>query len=260
MVILEYIQYEAKNKKIIIKIPAASKGKIMFKTRDNNIKFGDSFSARQSNFNENVYLEWQIGYDATLSDIKKDKKDTKLKKLSFIGANKKEKYPYELSELLYEGLNIGLISINNISKLLNEICHYNEFIDDKKIDIQYNSDIVINGISFKETSISLPTLFMVETTDDTQIEVSTQKQQYASGVQPMLYFCIPITSFQNYRDIMDRPSKLGDKLIYIIDNNNANVLFDMMKIFSMCSKRHNFDVIEILKILLKLYGINNGSC
>lgn len=246
------MKYEIRDKEIIIKIPASKDGKFRFKTRSEKLMFGESFATRKKNFNENVYLEWQIGYDAVVSDVEKGKKDTKLKEHSFVGANKKTKYLYELSELVHDGIKSKLISIGSIKKLLSEISSFKEFIDDKKIEVEPNSKVVINGISFEETSIKLPTLFMIETADGTQIEVSIQKQQYASGVQPMVYFCIPIQAFLNHKDILGRPSKLGDNLIYIINNKNANVLFDLVKIFAMCSKRHNYDVAEIIKILIKL--------
>jgi len=249
------MNYTTKDREIIIKIPASTYGKFRFKTRSDNLQFGDTFATRKKNFNENVYLEWQISFDATVADVVKGKKDTKLKGLTFVGANRKTKYLYELSELVYEGISNGLILINDISSLLKEITSYKEFIDNRKIAVEYNSKIVMNGISFKETSIKLPTLFMVETTDGTQIEISIQKQQYATGVQPMVYFCIPIKSFQNYKTILGRPSKSGDELIYIINNKNARVLFDMIKIFAMCSQRHNFDIAEIIKILIKLSGV-----
>ena len=165
-------------------------------------------------------------------------------------ANGKEKYPYELSELLYDGVRAGLIPIDKIQSLLSEIKSYKSFIDHRKIVVEYHSKITINGIAFEEMSIKLPTLFMTETADNTQIEVSIQKQQYASGVQPMLYFCIPIGSFQNHIEIYGRPSKPGDELFYIINSRNADVLFQMVKIFAMCSERHNYDIIKIIELLL----------
>lgn len=246
------MDYIAKNKEIIIKISASNSGKFRFKTRKNNLQFGDTFAARTRNFDESVYLEWQIGYDAIITDVVRGKKDTRLKRLTFVGANGKTKYLYELSELIYEGMQAGLVSIEKIINLLEEIKKYNDFIDDKKIAIEHNSKIVLNGMSFEETSIKLPTLFMIQTADNTQIEVSIQKQQYATGVQPMVYFCIPIKSFSNYSDLMGHSSKNGDALEYIINKDNADVLFDIMKIFAMCSKRHNYDIIEIIKILIKL--------
>ncbi len=245
------MKYTTKGNQIIIKIPASNDGKFRFKTRSNNLYLGNTFATRKNNFDKNVYLEWQISYDATIADVNKGKKDTKLKDLTFVGDNKKERCLYELSELVYEGINIGLILTDDISSLLKEITKYKEFIDNREISVEYKSNIVMNGISFKETSIKLPTFFMVETTDNTQIEISIQKQQYASGTQPMVYFCIPIKSFQNYKTILGRPSNLDDELIYVINNKNASVLFDMIKIFAMCSQRHNFDIAEIIKTLIK---------
>lgn len=245
------MEYTTKDKEIIIKIPASNSGKMRFKTRENKLEFGKTFATRNNNFGENVYLEWQIGYDAVVTDVESGEKETTLKQYTFIGANGKKKYLYELSEFLYEGMRTGLILDESIRTLLEEIKKYNDFIDDKKIEVEHNSKITINGINFEETSIKLPTLFMVETADNTQIEISIQKQQYASGVQPMVYFCIPIKSFNNYSNLIGRPSKNGDILEYAIKEDNANILFDIIKIFAMCSKRHNFDVIEILKILIK---------
>jgi len=91
------MEYVTDDREIIIKIPATNNGKFRFKTRSNNLKFGDTFSTRNNNFNENVYLEWQISYDATIADVAKGKKDTKLKSYTFVGANKKTKYISELS-------------------------------------------------------------------------------------------------------------------------------------------------------------------
>ena len=121
-------------------------------------------------------------------------------------------------------LKIGLISKEKIVELLKEIENYSDFIDEKKIEVEHNKKINLNGISFEETSIKLPTLFMIETTDNTQIEVSIQKQQYASGVQPMVYFSIPITSFENGKDLYGKPSTNEDSLIYVFHEKNINTL------------------------------------
>lgn len=245
------MNYKIEKDKIILNIRATNDGKFRFKTRENNLNFGNTFATKGNNFSEKVYLEWQIGYDAVVTDVQAGKKETKLTNLTFVGANKKVKYPYELSELVFDTIKIGLIPKNKISGLLKEIASYSDFIDEKKIEVEHNKKIKINGMPFEETSIKLPTLFMVETTDKTQIEISIQKQQYASGTQPMVYFCIPLTSFENGETLYGKPSTNEDNLIYIISENNIDVLFDLLKIFAMCSKRHNFDIIEILTILLK---------
>lgn len=245
------MNFEVKENKILINIPAKNGGKFRFKKRKSNLDFGNIFATQKIDFDENSYLEWQIGYDALISEVKKGNKVTKLVTESFIGSNKKEKYLYELSEFLFDAIKIGIIQKDKVVNLLEEIKNYSEFIDDKNIDIEHNKKISINNISFDEVSIKLPTLFMVETLDGTQIEISKKQQQYASGVQPMVYFCIPLKSFGNFNKFIGKCSNKGDYLIYEINKNNSQVLFDLIKIFAMCSKRHNYDVIEILNLILR---------
>jgi len=251
------MNYKIENKRIVIIMLASNNGKFRFKTRKNNLDFGEIIATRTDAFDEKTYLEWQIGYDAIVADVDAGKKTTQLNKLSFIGNNKKVKFPYELSELLYSAIKIGIISVDKIKTLLNDIGTYSNFISDRKIDVEHLKKTEINGLPFEETSIRLPTFYMLKTSDNTQIEVSIQKQQYASGVQPMLYFCIPINSFANGSKLMGRSSTIDDEVIYVIDSKNTDVLFDMTKIFAMCSKSHNFDITEILKTLIKL--IKNES-
>jgi len=68
----------------------------------------------------------------------------------------------------------------------------------------------------------------------------------------MIYFCIPLKSFVNYSDFLGKSSVSCDKLVYVINKNNVLNLIYMMKVFGMASKRHNHDVVEILKILLEI--------
>ena len=96
-------------------------------------------------------------------------------------------------------MELEFITKKEVENLFNEIGGYKSFIDEKAITVEHHSQITINGINFEETSIKLPTLFMIETLDETQIEVSIQKQQYASGVQPMVYFCIPLKRLKIHR-------------------------------------------------------------
>lgn len=245
------MKYSIKNKEITLNINAANYGKFRFKERQDNIAFGESFSARQSNFNNDVYLEWQIGYDAIVTDVNNGKKNTKLNKIFFIGANGKNKYPYELSELLFEAIKIELIPKNKVKTLLDDIKKYDNFIDERKIKMTETKEIQINSINFKETSISLPALFMIETEDGTQIEIHIKQQQYAAGTQPMVYFCIPFRCFDNHHKFIGKSSLPGENLEYIINDKNVSILFDLFKIFAMCSSSHNSDVSEILKTLIK---------
>lgn len=248
------MEYVINGNDILLTIPATNAGKFRFKKRKNRLDFGETFSTRENVFDDQTYLEWQIGYDVPIKDVEEGKKGTKLTSRHFVGSNGKTKYPYELSEIFYKAMELEFISIKEVGNLLKEIGDYKSFIDEKAITVEHHSRRTINGINFEETSIKLPTLFMIETLDETQIEVSIQKQQYASGVQPMVYFCIPLKAFKNSADLHGKSSVSGDKLIYIISKTNVSNLVCMMKVFGMASKRHNHDVVEILKVLLEIIG------
>ncbi|MBC6415104.1 MAG: R.Pab1 family restriction endonuclease [Bdellovibrionales bacterium] len=81
-----------------------------------------------------------------------------------------------------------------------------------------------------------------------------QKQQYASGFQPMIYFYIPILCFSNGKKIMGYSSK--EKTMNIKYNLQPENVLNLVKVFSMASKVHHYDIKQILKVLLK--NINLG--
>lgn len=251
VIIIKRMEYKIDDNKIKLIFPAKNNGKFRFKTRKKSTDFGDSFSTRKLNFNDNVYLEWQIGYDATVLDVSQENKETKLDKISFVGSNGKKKYPYELSELVYESVKLGLNKIS-LEDLLKEVEDYNELITSRKINVEKDIEVKVNNLPFQETITKLPTFFMVDTGDGTQIEISIQKQQYAAGVQPMIYFVIPFTSFSNYKELEGGSSNKGDVLVYEIDKSNSDVLFNMMRVFGMSSENHKKDIEEIIKVLIKL--------
>lgn len=234
-------------------IPANNAGKFRFKKRNTRLEFGETFSTREGIFDKNTYLEWQIGYDVPIKEAIDDKA-TKLNKITFVGSNKKIKYPYELSELFYESIKLNHISIKEVKDLLSEIMKYKSFIDEKEISVEHHSKLNINGLNFEETSIKLPTFFMLDTADGSQIEISIQKQQYATGIQPMVYFCIPMNSFINSSEFLGKSSTPGSNLTYVIGKNNSNILSTLMRVFGMASERHNYDIIQIIKILIQLIG------
>ncbi|MBI5683061.1 MAG: R.Pab1 family restriction endonuclease [Deltaproteobacteria bacterium] len=246
------MDWTIKENSILLTIPATNAGKFRFKKRKNRLDFGEIFSTRECPFDDQTYLEWQIGYDVPVKEVEDGKKETKLTSKHFVGSNGKTKYPYELSEIFYKAMELEFITKKEVENLLNEIGSYKSFIDEKTITVEHHSQITINGINFEETSIKLPTLFMIETLDETQIEVSIQKQQYASGVQPMVYFCVPLKAFKNSSDLFGKSSVSGDKLVYVINKTNVLNFIDMMKVFGMASKRHNHDIIKILETLLEI--------
>ena len=130
------LEYEAKERSIILRIRATNEGKFRFKKRNERLDFGETFSTRNVIFDVNTYLEWQIGYDIAVKKVEDGEAKTSLIEESFYGYNKKEKYPYELSELLFLATRLGLLQKKNIVELLKEIKSYRQFIDDKPISVE----------------------------------------------------------------------------------------------------------------------------
>ncbi len=126
-------------KNILISVPATNAGKFRFKKRKNRLDFGETFSTRKDIFDDQTYLEWQIGYDVPIKDVEKGKKGTKLTSKYFIGSNNKEKYPYELSEIFFKAMEIKLITKKEVGNLLGEIKGYKNFIDEKAITVERHS-------------------------------------------------------------------------------------------------------------------------
>ncbi len=63
------MEYRIQEKNVLLIIPATNSGKYRFKKRKNRLDFGEIFSTREHCFNEQVYLEWQIGYDVLVKDV-----------------------------------------------------------------------------------------------------------------------------------------------------------------------------------------------
>lgn len=196
-------------------------------------------------YDERIYLEWQVGYDVKARDI--GKKPTKLTHLELVASDGSLKFPYELSELLYEALKLRLISKVEMAKLMCEINSFKNFFeDDFQISVLSLEEYNYNGYSFSHGDILLPSFFFTKSADVT-IEISVQKQQYAVGVQPMVYISIPVKNFQE--DAIGKKGNDFDYFSYIIDKNNVSFLIDVFTIFGMCSTRYNKDVVNILKII-----------
>ncbi|PIP42177.1 hypothetical protein CO110_06210 [Candidatus Desantisbacteria bacterium CG_4_9_14_3_um_filter_40_11] len=120
-----------KENNILLTIPATNAGKFRFEKRKSKLDFGETFSTRECLFDEQTYLEWQIGYDVPIKDVEDGKKETKLTSKHFVGSNGKKKYPSELSEIFYKAMELEFITEKEVENLVNEIRDYKSFIDKK---------------------------------------------------------------------------------------------------------------------------------
>ncbi len=245
------MNFEITDKQLIILIPNKNVGKFRFKRKDHIYQYGKSFASGTEKFDKKVYLEWQIGYDAYIKDIENRKKTTGLyeRAFKFKGANGKEKYPYELAEFLYTLIKNKVLNITDFNRLKNEVESYKEYLTVTPKVQKTHTGIVFNKLCFNSAITELPTYYY-KNIDKTYIEAIIQKQQYASGFQPMIYFCIPIGCFFNGQSVLGWTSKEKPMdLKYIINKNCADNILNLFKVLAMASKSHQYDIIEILKAI-----------
>lgn len=243
------VEYVVKDDRVEVSLPITSQGKFRCKTRTELQEFGIGFAPKTTNIPSNAYVEWQIGYDTIIG---KDEKDTKLNTddCVFVGANGKNKHPYELSEIVYYMCQKGIITEEELDSVYNCISDIDVFLQEKYPIKSHKEDPVqINDVSFLSSSTKLPTF--ITTVDGSQlaIEIMIQKQQYATGTQAMLYLVVPVIAFDNSRDIINHTSAETEKGILSFDASSKELVFSLLICFGMCSRSHNHDIKEILQVI-----------
>jgi len=247
---MEVIRIEKKNNALELHLPTKNKGKFRWKTREHNNDYGFGFATTDTPFTDKAYIEWQIGYDAELNNEKKTTILQDTKKFLFVGANGKYKLPYELSEILYLLKELLIVTNADIENLITEIKSKNVSLDEKyKIKPTSPEKVNIAGYEFYKYEISLPAFSSFQKDETSCIEISIQKQQYASGVQPMVYLSIPLKAMTNYNDLINKTSKQVSSAIFTITKENSYVILNLFRFFGICSQRHKDDVISILNLL-----------
>ncbi|WP_029513685.1 R.Pab1 family restriction endonuclease [Mycoplasmopsis primatum] len=155
----------------------------------------------------------------------------------------------------------NLITISEIEKLITDFNQSKTSLENEfQIQINKVKNYVADGnISFCQQDINLPTFIYSGNNDYSYIEVSIEKQQYASGVQPMLYFSIPIKSLTDGEEMIGKTAKNLNfsYTTFVIDKTNKDCLLNMFRIFGICSAKHKYDIQEILKLLVQNYDKKN---
>ncbi|MCE2687057.1 MAG: R.Pab1 family restriction endonuclease [Rickettsiales bacterium] len=243
------------NQEIIVSIPlTTTSGKIRIKERDNIYGYGLPFASRSNKFNQRNYIEWQIGYDI---EVVSDKiKLTTLKNLNFTAYNTKKKALYELSEYLYYLATFNIIKINELESLKNFIKNLEENNLISKhphcaIKRTHPVGEKINDLDFEILKIEYPQLIHKFKHYEVITEITIREKQRAVGVQPMLYFCFPITELISDTHLIGRCANLKEFADFKINKDNSFIIVEMIKIFGMLSPSHKHDTIEIMDLVIK---------
>ncbi len=237
-----------------IRIPVKNAGKFRWKNRRSVEDYGVVFSTTNLPYTDQSYVEWQIGYDVAVRTYEKDptKKPTVLTDVQFVNQKREAKYPYELSEYCAAMKKAGLVTAQELHTLRCQIqAQTTDLSEAFPICMVPGADFAAEGLTFMRRDIHLPNFTYPPNPVGAYVEVSTQKQQYASGVQPMVYLCIPLWALTDYEQMRNQTAQTFQKpyTTFVIDNRNKDIILNLFRIFGLCSARHKFDVIEILKIL-----------
>lgn len=244
-----------KDKNIFIKIPlTTTSGKIRIKKRSSILDYGLPFATRQNNFQQNNYVEWQIGYDIHEKD--KNFNKTTLDKIEFNAYNGKTKSLYELSEYLFYFYKWNIIKkqeLLNLKKYITDITEEELLNKHKHCQIKrtHPNEKEINGIKFNALTIEYPQLIHQFGEFEIIAEITIREKQRAIGTQPMLYFCFPITELESDVSLIGRCAEKKELAKFIFGKENYFIILEMVKIFGMLSPSHKFDIIAIINKILE---------
>lgn len=241
--------------KISVVIPLTNgTGKTRIKKRTILNSYGVPVPTKQEKFSLDCYVEWQIGYDVITADVNKLKLTT-LQDQKFIGANTKEKALYELSEYIYYFYQWKVITKESLIEMRDflQSINTNDFIDSHNdLSIMRGHPIETNilNIKFLRSKVEYPILIYNFGKYNIITEIIIKEKQYAIGVQPMLYFCFPLSILKTDIPLLNRTATSKETANFIIDKNNIQIFIEMLKIFGILSKNHNTDIINIINLII----------
>lgn len=247
---------DEKNKALKIAVPLIKgTGKARIKQRRMIYDYGLPVPTRRQNITQDCYVEWQIGYDVVTNEEAKMKLTTlQDSKFHFKGANTKNKTLYELSEYLYYFTKWKVIKKQQLEELKKEIISNTEdLLDVNKhyaITRSHPVEKELYNIKFEISEVRYPLFIHRFVQYDIIAEIIIKEKQYAIGTQPMLYFCFPVTELETTPPIIGRTANYKEFGYFILNKNNIEVCVEMLKIFSILSQNHKFDILQIIDKLL----------
>jgi len=154
-----------------------------------------------------------------------------------------------------EILRKGFIDLNYLKKLLQEVQDEKKFIEDElEVYRTHPKEYKFNGYTFWKSTIGHPLLIYEVSDLILKIEIIIKEKQKALGIQPMLYLRIPIKLVEEYSEIDDQLAETTKQTAtYLITKNNFQFIIETIKIFSILSRKHQRDIINILRTILN-YG------
>lgn len=240
-----------------------TKGKARLKRRSSVSEDGETFRPTQDNLTQHDYIEWQIGYsiDLTINDqhrrvVHQGADYTTLGDRQFNDSNGNVKLGYELTEIVYHALQLNYLTIQEINETRSQVAAIEDRDTlDRLVEMQPyrqgGTATRINGVDFLEFNWVRPMRVRHFDDYDILVEVSKDRRQAGSGLQMMLYLCIPLTLLEFNDCAIGRPAHTREVAKWNIGQKEAQLSLELFRIFGMMSPAHRDDVLAIFdKVLI----------
>ena len=173
-----------------------------------------------------------------------------------LALDKGNKVVAELGEYIYHFHKWGVIKTDELLKMHKfiESCPEEELISESKQFVITREKFVkkdILGVEFFASHVKHPLLIYKFDEYELLLEIILTEKQRAVGIQPMLYFCLPIEKLQCDPPIIGRIANPKETADFTVGKNEVRVLLKMLEIFGVLSPNHRTDVLNIIELLTK---------
>jgi len=202
--------------------------------------FGFPIAPSKVSLGKKHYIEWQIGYDIPNTNSPSVVPQIKFQR------NGETKYGHELSKIIFDAVQIGILSTNNLIQEVSALKKIPaaDFEESRPVQIETSTNSA-NG--FQSAVERLPQF--TKTTPHGSVQIQMKQKQRAVGYQAMVYVCLPM---DQVLDASGNPRKTGpakskETVFYDFNRENAMFILDIVHAFGIASQQHNHDICEILE-------------
>jgi len=193
------------------------------------------------------YLEWQISYDTDLLDDPSILREVVLNKPQGV------RYGCELTRLLVEGKLIKILSEARFAELQQLVFSpLNAGIEELE-KIRREDDTQANTIAtkygFARHYLRVPNY--LRAAGSYAVEIKIAHKQRAVGNQAMIYVNLPLKCCrsQSSQSLIGRSANKSEKIDYVINASNVDMIFDTVVAFALASVSHRNDLKMIFEKL-----------
>jgi R.Pab1 restriction endonuclease len=206
--------------------------------------FGIPVAPTKTLLGKGHYLEWQIGYDLPGTNS-----PSVVRQIHFLH-NGGIKYGHELAKIIFESVQLGLLSTNDLIRELQSLekIPSSAFEENQPLEVEISTNALADG--FRSAVQRMPQF--TKTTPHGSVQIQLKQKQRAVGYQAMVYVCLPMNRVldMNGNARTPGPAKSKETVYYDFNRTNAAFILDIIHAFGMASQQHNEDLREILEQIL----------